>query len=150
MVTNSPSRALPPQDSDAYRLKGSIAAALRGLKARYPNLQIAYLSSRVFGGYGSTAWNPEPFAYESALSNRWVILGQITLMRTGSLWDTRIGPIDYEKEQAPWVAWGPYLSANGTMPRADGLTWPRDDFVPDDEPLSPNDAQKTAQQLMQV
>src|SRR5260370_24196203 len=58
MVTNSPSRALPPQDADAYRLKGAIAAALRELKARYPNLQIAYLSSRVYGGYRPATRKP--------------------------------------------------------------------------------------------
>lgn len=144
MTTNSPARPLPTQDADAYRLKGAIAAALRALKSRYPNLQIAYLSSRIYGGYAAT----EPFAYESALSNRWVILGQITLMRTGSLWDTRIGPIDYDKEQAPWVAWGPYLWANGTLPRSDGLTWQRDDFELDGERLSASGARKGADSLM--
>jgi hypothetical protein len=149
MTTNFPARALPPQDADAYRLKGAIAAALRALKSRYPNLRIAYLSSRVYGGYATTAWNPEPFAYESALSNRWVILGQITLMRTGSLWDTRIGPVDYAKEQVPWVAWGPYFWANGTLPRADGLTWQREDFEADGERLSPAGAGKAATLLMQ-
>ncbi len=85
MVTNFPARPLPIQDADAYRLKGAIAAALREMKTRYPNLQIAYLSSRVYGGYATSAWNPEPFAYETALSDRWVILGQLTLMRTGFL-----------------------------------------------------------------
>jgi len=149
MVTNTPFRPLPPQDSDAYRLKGAIAEALREMKAHYPNLQIAYLSSRVYGGYASTSWNPEPFAYESALSNRWVILGQITLKRTGELWDTRIGAVDYDKEQAPWVAWGPYLWANGTLPRSDGLTWQRDDFESDGERLSSKGAQKGASLLLQ-
>jgi len=96
MVTNDPFHPLPPQDADAYRLKGSIAAALRALKSRYPNLQIVYLSSRVYGGYATTSWNPEPYAYESALSVRWAIMGQVTWMRTGSLWDTRIGDLDYE------------------------------------------------------
>jgi len=149
MATNFPARALPPQDADAYRLKGAIAAALRALKSRYPNLQIAYLSSRVYGGFATTAWNPEPFAYESALSNRWVIIGQITLMRTGSLWDTRIGPVDDNKDQVPWVAWGPYFWSNGTMPRSDALTWQRDDFEDDGERLSMAGARKAATQLMQ-
>jgi hypothetical protein len=147
MVTNSPSRALPPQDSDAYRLKGAIAAALRELKARYPNLQIAYLSSRVYGGYATTSWNPEPFAYETALSNRWVIMGQITTMRVGSLWDSRIGDVNYETGKVPWVAWGPYLWADGTMPRSDGLTWQRDDFEADGEHVSAKGAGKAARLL---
>jgi hypothetical protein len=147
MVTNSPSRSLPPQDSDAYRLKGAIAAALRELKARYPNLQIAYLSSRIYGGYATTSWNPEPFAYETALSNRWVIMGQITTMRVGSLWDTRIGDVNYERGSVPWLAWGPYLWADGTMPRSDGLTWQRDDFEADGEHVSAKGADKGARLL---
>jgi hypothetical protein len=149
MVTKAPVRALPPQDADAYRLKGAIAATLRELKARYPNLQIAYLSSRVYGGYATTSWNPEPFAYETALSNRWVILGQITLVRTGSLWDTRIGDVNYETGKVPWVAWGPYLWANGTLPRSDGLTWQADDFESDGEHLSEKGSHKAAELLLQ-
>jgi hypothetical protein len=147
MVTNSPARALPPQDADAYRLKGAIAETLRELKTRYPNLQIAYLSSRVYGGYAATSWNPEPFAYETALSNRWVILGQITTMRTGSLWDTRIGNVNYETGKAPWLAWGPYFWADGTLPRSDGLTWQRDDFETDGERVSAKGADKAARLL---
>ena len=70
-------------------------------------------------------------------------------MRTGFLWDTRIGPVDYEKEQVPWIAWGAYLWANGTLPRSDGLTWQRDDFESDGEQLSPMGARKAATLLMQ-
>jgi hypothetical protein len=148
MVSNDPYQALPPQWADAYVLKNYVAGALRDLKARYPNLQVAYLSSRVYGGYATTSWNPEPFAYENALTMRWVILGQVTLMRTGFLWDTRISDLDYEKGVAPWIAWGPYLWANGTMPRSDGLTWERDDFNADGETLSDKGAQKGATMLL--
>jgi hypothetical protein len=148
MVTNNPQQSLPPQWSDAYVLKVYLASALRDLKARYPNLQVAYLSSRVYGGYATTSWNPEPFAYESAMTVRWVIMGQVTLMRTGFLWDTRISDIDYEKGVAPWIAWGPYLWANGTMPRSDGLTWERDDFNADGETLSDKGARKGASMLL--
>jgi hypothetical protein len=149
LVTNAPLFPLPQQDGDAYRLKGSIATALRALKARYPNLQIVYLSSRVYGGYATTDWNPEPFAYESALSVRWIVMGQISWERTGGLWDTRIGNIDDTTGNAAWVAWGPYLWADGTMPRSDGLTWQRDDFEADGETLSPKGAQKGAELLLQ-
>jgi hypothetical protein len=143
MLTTETSPPLPRQDAEAYRVKGYIATALRNLKARYPNLQVAYLSSRVYGGYAGS----EPYEYESALSVRWVILGQVTLMRTGFLWDTRISDVDYEKGVAPWVAWGPYLWANGTMPRSDGLTWERDDFASDGASLSDKGARKGATML---
>ena len=43
---------------------------------RYPNLRIAYLSSRIYGGYaGTNMLNPEPYAYEGAFAVRDVILG---------------------------------------------------------------------------
>lgn len=143
MVNNNPTEPLPPQASDPYRLKQYIASILREMKIQYPNLQVAYLSSRVYGGYATTSWNPEPFAYESAYSVRWVIMGQVTLMRTGMpLWDTRISDVNYETGIAPWIAWGPYLWANGTRPRSDGLMWQRDDFNADGETLSDKGAAK--------
>ena len=148
MMTEEPAPPLPSQWSDAYRLKGDIAASLRALKIRYPNLQVAYLSSRVYAGYDTVTDKPEPYAYESVLSVRWVILGQLTLMRTGFLWDTRISTLDYEKGIAPWAAWGPYLWANGTMPRSDGLTWERDDFSADGGALSDAGARKAATMLL--
>jgi hypothetical protein len=145
MTTTEDSPPLPRQDAVAYRVKGYIATALRNLKTRYPNLQVAYLSSSVYGGYANT----EPYNYESALSVRWVILGQVTLMRTGFLWDTRIADVNYEKGSVPWVAWGPYFWANGTMPRADGVTWERDDFGDDGATLSEKGAQKAAMMLFE-
>src|SRR5260370_14335337 len=132
MGDDAPSIPLPRQAADSYRLKGYIAQALRAMKARYPNLRVAYLSSRVYGGYATRSWNPEPFAYESALSVRWVVVGQVNEVRGQEpYWDTRISDIDYNHGIAPWVSWGPYLWADGTNPRSDGLTWQRDDFQAD-------------------
>jgi len=143
LLNNFPPCPLPLQSCDAYRLKQEIASTLRELKTQYPNLRIAYLSSRVYGGYATTLWNPEPFAYESALSVRWVIMGQVEEARTGMLtWDSRISDVRYETGIAPWIAWGPYLWANGTRPRSDGLTWERDDFQADGETLSEKGARK--------
>lgn len=146
MVTNSPlDPPLPIQYADAYRLKQGFAMALRSMKERYPNLQVAYLSSRVYGGYSTTNWNPEPYAYENGLTVRWMVVGQQIMMRqAGEYWDTRIGDLNYEKGVAPWISWGPYLWANGTTPRSDGLTWERDDFRMDGETLSEQGAQKAA------
>ena len=144
-----PYAPLPPQYSDAYLLKSYIAASLRAMKIRWPNLQIAYLSSRTYGGYSTTQRNPEPYAYESALSVRWVVMGQVDTIRNGGyLWDSRIGDVDYERGSVPWVSWGPYFWANGMTPRSDGLTWTRDDFASDGETLSDAGARKAAGMLL--
>ena len=46
-------------------------------KSRYPNLRLAYLSSRIYAGYAQTALNPEPYAYESGFSVKWLIERQL-------------------------------------------------------------------------
>jgi hypothetical protein len=50
----------------AKNLKGWLASIVRTLKAEYPNVRVAYLSSRTYGGYNAVGLrrvNPEPFAY---------------------------------------------------------------------------------------
>jgi hypothetical protein len=131
--------------ADAYRLKSYIAETMREMKRQYPNLQIAYLSSRVYGGYSTTGFNPEPFAYESGLANRWIVTTQMEEERMEVPqwhWDSRVGLIDWRTGIAPWTMWGPYLWANGATPRADGLAWLRGDFEADGETLSPSGAVK--------
>jgi hypothetical protein len=139
--------------ADAYRLKTFIAATLREMRRQYPNLQIAYLSSRVYGGYSTTTFNPEPFAYETGLANRWVITDQMEQVRLPHPeWhsDTRVGVIDYRTGIAPWLAWGPYFWANGATPRSDGLSWLRTDFEGDGETLSRDGANKAAKLLLKT
>lgn len=100
------------------RLEKGIQEVIRQARERFPNLKIVYLSSRIYGGYASTALNPEPYAYQSAFAVRWLIERQMAG--------------DPELAQLPWLAWGPYLWADGTVPRHDGLTWQCEDFRPDD------------------
>ena len=147
LSTEYPDPPLPIQNGDAYVLKGWIAESLRALKERYPNLAVAYLSSREYAGYAKTNWNPEPFAYESGFSVRWVLMGQITYMRTGFFWDSRVGHLDYTRN-APWVTWGPYLWADGANRRSDGVAWTESDFVNTGEFLSPQGADKTSAMLL--
>jgi hypothetical protein len=125
-----PTVRLPYANADAYRLVTQTGNIARALKVRYPNLQQVFLSSRIYAGYATTALNPEPYAYESALGARWVIAAQIQQMRTGDI-DPRAGNLDYETGPAPWIAWGPYLWAAGTYPRSDGLFWARADLAAD-------------------
>ena len=146
MVTEVTVDPLGIASADAFRLKGFIGGALREMKVNYPNLRIAYLSSRVYGGYVTTNFSPEPFAFQTAYSNRWVITTQMEQERMEQPlwhWDTRTGLVDDTRRAVvPWLAWGPYLWANGTTPRSDGLTWLRGDFEADGLTLSPSGAVK--------
>ena len=151
IINDHTGESLGVANADAYRLKTHIAETLREMKRQYPNLQIAYFSSRVYGGYAAPdGFNPEPYAFETGYSNRWVVTDQIEQARMEHPeWhsDTRVGVIDYRTGIAPWVAWGPYLWANGAQARADGLAWLRGDFEADGETLSPSGAVKGAKLL---
>ena len=124
-----PTLSLPAAEADAYRLEEDLGAIVRAMKMRWPNLRIVFFSSRTYGGYATTPLNPEPFAYESAFSVRGVIEAQIEQARTGAI-DLQAGDVGFAGG-APWLAWGPYLWADGTNPRDDGLVWEREDFVGD-------------------
>jgi hypothetical protein len=127
----TPQNVLPSSTADAYSLERLMGDDLRALKVRYPNLEQVFLSSRVYGGYATDVLNPEPFAYESGFSVKWLIQAQIQQMKhNGAISDPRAGNLDYNSA-APWIAWGPYLWADGTHPRSDGLNWQRSDFGPD-------------------
>ena len=100
---------------------------LQKLHERFPNLQVAYLSSRIYAGYATTALNPEPYAYEGAFAMRWIIQKQIK-------GDPRLN-FDPQKGtvKAPAVLWGPYLWTDGIKPRqGDKLVWLENDVVPTD------------------
>jgi hypothetical protein len=124
--------------SHARRLADETIAILRLLKSRFPNLRVAYLSSRIYAGYATTLLNPEPYAYESGFSMRWVIEAQLA----GGL------PYEGAGAVAPWVAWGPYLWADGLTPRHDGLTWACSDLANDGTHPSAAGRQKVASRLM--
>ena len=124
--------------SATLQLKNDTVVVLRALAARFPNLRVAYLSSRIYAGYATSSLNPEPYAYQSAFAVRWVIEDQLTglLPFTGS---ARI---------APWIAWGPYLWADGLTPRRDGLTWACNEFAEDGTHPGSSGRQKVAERLL--
>jgi hypothetical protein len=127
----------------AQSLKNDMAEILRRLKPRFPNLRIAYLSSRIYAGYATTPLNPEPYAYESAFSVRWLIEDQIN-GDAGLNYDASQGPV-----QAPVLLWGPYLWADGVKPRKDdGLVWLREDLAGDGTHPSTSGRRKVAEMLL--
>ncbi len=118
----------------ARKLQADVEATLRNLHDKFPNLKIAYLSSRVYGGYATTPLNPEPYAYEGGFAMKWVIADRIAKGPAG----------------APWVAWGPYLWADGMKGRKqDSVVWLKGDLT-DRDGTHPSDAgrEKVARLLL--
>jgi hypothetical protein len=122
-----PTASLAATDADAFILEARLGNIVRALKAKYPNLTMVFLSSRIWGGYAVTTTNPEPYAYESGFAVKWVVEAQIDQMSIGVVLDTLAGNLNYTTA-APWIAWGPYLWAYGDQARGDGLQWLPLDF----------------------
>lgn len=136
LADRQPSEGFP---AHAQRLQQETATVLQRLKSKFPNLNLAYLSSRIYAGYATTTLNPEPYAYESGLAMRWVIQDQLQ----GRL------PFSGAGATAPWLAWGPYLWADGERARSDGLAWSCSDLQSDGTHPSTSGRQKVAQHLLQ-
>lgn len=132
---NPPTLSFPEH---AKALRDDLAAIVRNLQSRFPNLQICYLSSRIYGGYSANLLRNEPLSYETGFAVKWLIEDQIAGEPTLNS-DVSIGPI-----AAPVLLWGPYLWADGTTPRSDGLTWLPGDLEADGVHPSPSGEQKVA------
>jgi hypothetical protein len=118
-------RCTNPKDTyscaDAYIYEMLIGSMVRAAKVRYRNLQMVFISSRIYGGYNQISKNHEPYAYEYAFSVKWAIQAQINQADRHGSPDGIAGNLSYSV--APWLAWGPYLWADGDIPRLDGLVW---------------------------
>ncbi len=103
---------------DQYRidLENDVETVVGLLNSKFPNLKLAYFSSRIYAGYATSPLNPEPQAYESGFVVKWTIEKQL----------------NGQFSNAPWLAWGPYLWADGLTPRSDGLIWECGDLREDD------------------
>lgn len=131
VANNWPTMSLPSKQADAYVLLSSMGNILRSLRLRYPNLQEVFISSRIYAGNATVDLNPEPYAYESGFAVKWLIEAQIRQMQSrDGMVDPRAGDLNYDTV-APWIAWGPYLWADGLNPRSDGLVWQSIDFEVD-------------------
>ncbi|MCA9922179.1 MAG: hypothetical protein KC421_07400 [Anaerolineales bacterium] len=104
-----------PFPQDAQQLQAETAAIIDILNTRYPNLEIIYLSSRIYAGYATNDLNPEPYAYQGGFAVKWLI-------------EEKMSDPQYT---GPALLWGPYMWADGLTPRSDGLTWACDDFKND-------------------
>jgi len=126
------------------RLYDDTTAVLHLAKERFPNLKIAYLGSRIYGGWATTQLNPEPYAYEGAFIVRRLIRDQIagnealTYSSTGGA-----------APKAPLLLWGPYFWADGLTPRkSDGLVYEQSDFTDDGTHPNQSGQRKVANLLL--
>ncbi len=142
-----PNISLPASDAEAYVYEREIGEMARAARARYPNLKLMFISSRIYAGYASVPLNPEPYAYEYGFSVKWALQAQIDQMRSGKV-DPIAGDLDYKKGIAPWIVWGPYLWADGTVPRSDGLTWKPSELQGDGTHPNKEGVDKVAHLLM--
>lgn len=120
------------------KLEADTIKVLQNAKAKFPNLRIAYLGSRIWAGNATGGLNPEPYAYESAFAARSLIKQQMQ------------GAADLAAERAPLLLWGPYLWAEGEKGRKlDDLKWLPDDFSGDGVHPSNSGREKVARLLLE-
>lgn len=117
-----PNTPLPAANADAYKLLASTGNIIRTLKTKYPNLQQIFITSRIYAGNATTTLNPEPYAYEAGFTIKWIINAYINQLETGTI-DPVVG-----KFPNVFVAWGPYMWANGATSSLSGRAWYPSDF----------------------
>ena len=127
----------------AKKLQTELMRIVQIFPQRFPNAKLVYFSSRIYGGFATASLNPEPYAYESGFSVKWLIEEQIKNDPALNC-DASKGAV-----KSPWLSWGPYLWANGPNKRsADGLSWEQADFVEDGTHQSASGQRKVAQLLL--
>ena len=130
-----------PFPAHAQGLQSQIAGILRIVEDRFPHTRLAYLSARIYAGYATSNLNPEPYAYEQAFACKWLIEQQMAGDPS----------LNYDPDQgsveAPWIAWAPYMWADGLVPRSDGLIWECSDFQADGTHPGPPATHKVATAL---
>ena len=131
-------------------LESEIIRIVQVLPGRFPNIKLAYLSSRTFGGWAKAPpgrvggpGNSEPYSYETGFAVKWLIERQLA-GDPALNFDPKKGTI-----KAPWLSWGPYLWANGERKRKDGFSFHPDDFRENDRMHhSPQGQKKIGEQLL--
>lgn len=131
------------RESEKQRLQDDVQQVVLNARQKFPNVKLAFLSSRIYAGYAQTPLNPEPYAYEGAFAMRGLIQKQMN-------GDAALNADPAKGEvKAPVLLWGPYLWAAGATPRkGDGLTYLPEDFAGDGTHPSQSGAAKVAKLLL--
>jgi hypothetical protein len=142
-VIANPTGSFP---SDMASLQNDLEKMTQNLHIFFPNLKLAYFTSRYYGGYSYGVRDPadvEPYAYQSGFAVKWAIQDQLNGLPALN-YDPAQGPV-----MAPWMAWAHYDWANGLLPRSDGLVWTCQDIQSDGtHPSNPAGRQKDSNLMM--
>jgi hypothetical protein len=114
-----------PFFSWASDLKDDLGHVCRNAYTYFPNLKIIYITSRSYAGYASSTLNPEPYAYQSGFSVKWLIEDQINGDSTLN-YNPANGPV-----KTGILLWGSYIWADGTTPNSEGLSYDCSDYSSD-------------------
>ncbi|MGH9433790.1 MAG: choice-of-anchor D domain-containing protein [Terriglobia bacterium] len=113
---------------DISTLETQYISIAQNLHTKFPNLEVAFFSSRDYSGYSNGEKqpdDPEPYAYEDGFAVQAVIQDQLN-GDPALNYNPANGTV-----MAPWLAWADYDWANGLLPRSDGLAWGCQDFLYD-------------------
>lgn len=127
----------------AEELQGYLESIARNLKLHFPNLRIAYYSSRTRSYTYLRGLSPEPQAFETGFSVKWMIEKQIEGDPTLNF-DPLAGEVN-----APYLTWGPYLWIDGEQAREDGRVWLPEDLAKDCTHPSNSGKEKVADMLLE-
>lgn len=127
----------------AELLQSDLETIARNLLVHYPNIKIAYFSSRTRSYTYWRGLSPEPAAFESAFSVKWMIEKQID-------GDPALNfDPDQGEVNAPYLSWGPYLWIDGLNERSDGRVWTQEDLAGDCTHPSRQGNQKVVEMMME-
>ena len=118
LVNPGPSQPFPAESKKLYN---DYVATLHNVHDRFPNAKLAYLSSRTYGGFTELGGSPEPWAYETGFTVKWVVSDQLD-GKPEMNFDPAKGRVS-----SPWIEWGPYLWTDGVRGRKDGFVYLRED-----------------------
>ena len=140
-VDGGPSGTFP---ADMTTLQSQYETVAQDMLTEFPNLQIMYVSSIYYTGFsnGIKTLDPEPYAYESGFAVKNMIQDQLN-GNSNLNFNPADGPV-----LAPWMAWGPYLWANGMLPRSDGMVYTCHDMQSDGTHPNAGARAKVSQQLL--
>lgn len=127
----------------AQELQAHLGNIARNLKLHFPNLRIAYFSSRTRSYTYERGLSPEPLAFETGFAVKWMIEKQINGDPELNF-DPQAGEV-----KAPFLAWGPYLWVDGDQPREDGRVWLQEDLTGDCTHPSASGREKVADMLLE-